>query len=148
VADVSPKKKTTPQERIAQLVRQFGAPERGVRANAWRALEHAMKDFGVNWSDVGNWIERDNGKYTEEEMLEMVALVRKEEQARVPQSNGHTVLPEDSEMAEYCDAHRNRLEAKHHDFIGEVLVRTRRHSLTLKQRGYLASLYIQLGGRT
>jgi hypothetical protein len=93
---------------------------------------------------LGDWIEN---SYSEEEMLEAVAVVRKEERARAPQSNGHVVLPEDSEMADYCFARRGRLEAKHHNFIDEMPARTRRRTLTLKEKGYLACLYIQLGER-
>ena len=55
--DVAAKQKTTPRERIAQLVRLFGTPEPEERANAWRALKRAMDSARVTWSDVGNWIE-------------------------------------------------------------------------------------------
>jgi hypothetical protein len=148
--DVAPKQKTTPRERIAQLVRLFGATERGVRVNAWRALEHMMEKEHVNWSDVGNWIQGTaDGTYTEAEMLEMVAAIRKEEQARAPQSNGHMMLPEPAEMAEFCHERLGRLkDDKQREFIGDMYVITRRgRSLSLGRLGYLASIYIQIGGR-
>ena len=71
------------KKRIAKLVRQFGAAERGVRANAWRATERALEDMGANWSDVGNWIEGDDeptgpNKYTEAEMQEYGQAMRAE----------------------------------------------------------------------
>jgi hypothetical protein len=157
--DVAPQQKTTPRQKVAQLVRLFGTTERGERVSAWRALERTMESAGVSWSDVGNWIEQgsehDDGKYSEAEMQEFAQAVHAEGvetgikigMARTSQSNGHITLPEDSEMADYCYARRGRLEAKHHNFIDEIPARARRRTLTLKEKGYLASLYIQLGGR-
>jgi hypothetical protein len=159
--DVAPKHKTTPRERIARLVRQFGATERGVRVNAWRALELTMENEHVNWSDVSNWIEGSaDGKYTEDEMQQFALAVRREgveEGIKIgivrgraqQQSNGHIVLPEPSEMAEYCHERLNRLkDDKQRDFIGDMYVITRRgRSLSLGRLGYLASIYIQIGGR-
>jgi hypothetical protein len=124
--------------------------ERGERVNAFAALERLMRREGITWSDIGNAIEQDDGKYTEEEMLEMVAAVRKEEQARAPQSNGHIVLPEPAEMAQFCHERRRRLkDDKQREFIDDMLLITQRaRSLSLGRLGYLASIYIQLGGRT
>jgi hypothetical protein len=160
--DVAPKQKTTPRQKVAQLVRLFGTTERGERVSAWRALERTMEGTGVDWSDVGNWIEQgsaqdDSSKYSEAEMQEFAQAARAEgveagikigaTRAGGGNSNGHLTLPGDSVMADYCCARRGRLEAKHHNFIDEMPVRTRRRALTLKEKGYLASLYIQLGGR-
>jgi hypothetical protein len=64
--DVAPKTKTTPRQKIAQLVRMLGATEHGVRVNTWSALKHTMKSLGITWTDVGNWIEGD-------EALQLVA---------------------------------------------------------------------------
>jgi hypothetical protein len=109
-----------------------------------------MESVGVTWSDIGNWIEHGDGKYTEEEMLEMVAAVRKEEQARAPQRNGHIMLPEPSEMAEYCHERFNRLKSDwQRDFITDIYALTRRKThLSLPRLGNLAKIYIEMGGRT
>jgi hypothetical protein len=148
MSDVAPKKKTTPRMRVALLVRQFGASERGVRVNTWTALENTMKTMGVTWTDVGNWIESGDG-YTEEEMLEIVALVRKEEQARISQSNGHFSLPEPVQMGEYCHRRRNQLkDDKQRVFIDETYARLLQGvSLHRSPLGYLVSIYIKLGGK-
>ena len=123
----------------------------GERRNAFAALERIMQSESVTWSDIGNAIEheRNDGKYTEEEMLEFVAAVRKDEQARAPQSNGHIVLPEASEMAQYCHDRRSRLkDDKQRDFVSDMVVITQRGmNLSLGRLGYLASIYIQIGGR-
>jgi hypothetical protein len=138
VADLAPVK-----ERLAKCIRLFGSAE---RANARIMTERALASVGASWTDLGDWIEH---SYSEDEMLEMVATVRKEEHARAPQSNGHIVLPEASEMAEYCHERLNRLkDDKQRDFVSEMYVITRRRmSLSLGRLGYLASIYIQIGGR-
>jgi hypothetical protein len=137
VADLAPIK-----ERLAKCIRLFGSAE---RANARTMTERALESVGASWTDLGDWIEH---SYSEDEMLEMVTAVRKEERARVPHSNGHIMLPEPSEMADYCYANRGRLEEKHHSFIDKMSVHRGHRLLSLKEKGYLASLYIQLGGRT
>ena len=147
---VEPKKKTTPKEKITMLVRQLSAHEHGVKVAAWRAIERAMQSHGITWVDVGNWIEN---SYSEEEMLEAVDIVRKEERQRAQQtaarSNGHMVLPSPVEMADFCEARRNRLkDDKQRAFIDEMVWKTRQmprlHPGTL---GYLVSLYIKHGGK-
>ena len=151
--DVSPKKKTTPRERVAQLVRVFGATERGERVSAWLALERTMKSEGISWSDVGNWIEHGGElKLTEEELHEIYEAAVQEATKRVQaqQSNGHITLPEPSEMAEYCHERLGRLkDDKQRDFVSDMYVITRRGmNLSPGRLGYLASIYIQIGGRT
>jgi hypothetical protein len=154
VADLGPNKK-----RIAQLLRMLGSSG-GERKNAFVALERSMQKEDVTWTDLGDWIEHDaDGKYTESEMQEFAQAVRAEGveagikigEARAANGNGngngHITLPELSEMAEYCTAQRGRLEVKHHSFVDNIPFRARRRTLTLKETGYLASLYIQLGGK-
>jgi hypothetical protein len=138
VVDLAPVK-----DRLAKCIRLFGSAE---RANARIMTERALASVGASWTDLGDWIEN---SFSEDEMLEMVATVRKEEHARAPQSNGHIVLPEASEMAEYCHERLNRLkDNKQRDFVSEMYVITRRRmSLSLGRLGYLASIYIQIGGR-
>ena len=106
-------------------------------------VERTLATIGATWTDLGDWIVH---SYSEAELLELAAVIRKEERARAPQRNGHTVLREDSEMADYCYARRAQLEEKHHSFVEDMPARIRRRRLNLKERGYLASLYIQLGG--
>lgn len=160
--DVAPKKKTTPQEKIAQLVRLFGTAEKGERASAWLAVERTLQSNGFSWSDVGNWIaraEQDDGKYTETEMQEFAQAARAEgveagikigqTRAGGGSGNGHLTLPRPLEMAEYCHQRLNRLkDDKQRDFVSDILVITQRGmSLSPGRLGYLASLYIQIGGR-
>jgi hypothetical protein len=160
--DVPPKQKTTPRERIAQCVRSFGAAERGVRVNAWTAAERTLESERLNWSDVGNWIEageQDESKYTEAEMQEFAQCARVEgveagikigmARASNGSGNGHLTLPKPLEMAEYCRDRLARLkDDKQREFVSDMCVMTRRGmTLSLGRLGYLASIYIQIGGR-
>ena len=134
------------------LVRQLSAHERGVRAAAWYAIERTMQSHGITWVDVGNWIEN---SYSEEEMLEVVDIVRKEERQRAQQtaaqSNGHFMLPSPAEMADFCEARRGQLkDDNQRKFIEEMVWTTRQMShrrLHPGTLGYLVSLYIKHGGR-
>jgi hypothetical protein len=156
VADLGPNKK-----RIAQLLRLLSSSG-GERRNAFAALERFIQSHGISWSDIGNAIECDaDGKYTQEEMQEFFTAARKEgieagikigltrAQAR-QQSNGHIVLPEPAEMAQYCHERLNRLKNDNErDFVSDAYFRTRRGiRLTLPKLGFLASLYIKNGGGT
>ena len=112
--DVAPKQKTPREKWSRKLVRQFGTPERGVRANAWRALERAMDDAGINWSDIGNWIEAGD-KTVRTPKTNYSSLVRPgtqkaiETRIRIGEArksngggNGHITLPKPADMAKYC----------------------------------------------
>jgi hypothetical protein len=136
VADLAPIK-----ERLAKCIRLFGSAE---RANA-RTMTERAASVGASWTDLGDWIEH---SYSEDEMLEMVAAVRKEERARAQQSNGHIVLPEPSEMAEYCHQRLGRMkDDAQREFVIGVYVR-RGIGLSRSELGYLVSIYIKNGGRT
>jgi hypothetical protein len=52
-------------------------------------------------------------------------------------------------MAEYCHERLGRLkDDKQREFIGDMYLITRRgRNLSLGRLGYLASIYIQIGGR-
>jgi hypothetical protein len=152
MADLGPNRK-----RIAQLVRMLGTTERGERANAWRALERDMRSGGFDWTDIGNWIEHDEGKYTETEMAEFAQAVRAEGveagikigEARASNGGGDGLtLPRPTEMAEYCHERLGQLKDSQRDFVTDMYLITRRGvHLSPGRLGFLASIYIQIGGR-
>jgi hypothetical protein len=149
-----------PWKRVAQLARMVGSIG-GERRNAFAALELTMQSEGITWTDIGNMIERTaDGKYTEDEMQQFALAVRKEgveegikigmARAQTQQrSNGYTVLPEASEMAEYCHEQLNRLRNDwQRDFIADIYAITRRRvGLSLPRLANLAKIYIEIGGR-
>jgi hypothetical protein len=147
-------------KRIAQLVRMLGSSGNERRV-AFAALERTMQSEGVSWSDIGNIIEQNaDGKYTEEELQEYGQALRAEgveagiqvglARANRRGSNGHLTLPDPREMAEYCHGRLNWLkDDKQREFVADVFVYTRRGmKLSPGRLGYLASIYIQQGGRT
>ena len=64
--------------------------------------------------------------------------------------NGHLNLPKPFEMAEFCHDRLGRLkDDKQREFVTDMFLITQRGmSLSLGRLGYLASIYIQIGGRT
>jgi hypothetical protein len=154
VADLDPNKKC-----IVHLFCMLGSTG-GERRNAFAALERAMQSEGIGWSDIGNVIERGFKGYTEAEMQEYGQATRAEgveagikiglARAGNGGGNGHLTLPKPAEMAEYCHARLGRLkDDEQRKFVGQVYAITQRGSwLSPGRLGYLASIYIQIGGRT
>jgi hypothetical protein len=150
-----------PNKKLAQLFRMMGASD-GERRAAFVKLESEMRSRGINWSDIGNAIERDDdpGKYTETELQEYGRAMRAEGveagikigQARASNGsgNGHGyTLPKDTIMAEYCHQQLGRLKSDtERDFISRVYPKTqRRANLSPGELGFLASVYIKNGGK-
>ena len=132
----------------------------GERKNAFIALEREMQKAGVNWTDIGHVIAGDGndaGKYTETEMQELAQAARAEGvetgikigMARASNGNGQLTLPKPSEMAEYCHDRLHQLkDDKQRDFVCDMCVVTQRRThLSRGQLAYLASVYIQSGGK-
>jgi hypothetical protein len=155
VADLGPNKK-----RIAQLFRMLGSSG-GERRNAFLALERIMQSEGVSWTDIGDAIEHGgDGEYTEDDLQQYGQALRAEgveagikigeSRASNGGGNGHLTLPKPFEMAEYCHQRLGRLkDDKQRDFVSDMVVITqRRGNLSPGRLGYLASIYIQIGGRT
>jgi hypothetical protein len=133
----------------------------GERRNAFAALERTMQSEGVTWTDIGDAIEEGgNDRYSEAEMQELAQAARAEGvetgikigQARAQgnSGNGQLMLPSPPEMAEYCNDRLARLkDDRQRDFVSDIYLITRRgrHSLSPGRLGYLASIYIQIGGK-
>jgi hypothetical protein len=141
------------KERLAKCIRLFGSAE---RANARIMTERALASVGASWTDLGDWIEH---SYSEDEMAEFAQAVRAEgveagikigmTRASNGGGNGHLSLPKPSDMAQYCHERIGRLkDDKQREFVSDMYVITQRGmNLSLGRLGYLASIYIQIGGR-
>jgi hypothetical protein len=141
------------KERLAKCIRLFGSAE---RANARIMTERALASVGASWTDLGDWIEH---SYSEDEMAEFAQAVRAEgveagikigmTRASNGGGNGHLSLPKPSDMAQYCHDRLNQLkDDKQREFVNDMYAITRRaRNLSLGRLGYLASIYIQIGGR-
>jgi hypothetical protein len=134
------------RDRLAKCVRLFGSTE---RANARVMTERALASVGATWTDLGDWIEN---SYSEDELREVVEVIRKEERARMPpppQSNGHITLPEPLEMAQFCHDRSQQLKDDNQpDFVANTYRKIRfGRGLKRGELGFLVSLYIKLDGR-
>ena len=118
-----------------------------------------MQSEGIGWSDIGNLVESAlKSKYTEDELQEFGQAMRAEGveagikigMARGNGSgNGHLTLPNPAEMAEYCRDRLGQLkDDKQREFVNDMLVIAQRgRTLSRGRLGYLASIYIQIGGK-
>jgi hypothetical protein len=152
MVDLGPSRK-----RIAKLLRMLSSSG-GERRNAFTALDRTMQSANVSWTDIGDAVEHDEGKYTESEMREFVQAARAEGVeagikiglARVSSGsgNGHLTLPEPNEMAKYCYDRLGRLkDDAQRDFVSGIYVTKRASRLSRGELGYLASIYIKHGGK-
>ena len=121
-----------------------------------------MHSEGVTWTDIGDIMASggDEGKYSESEMHEFAQAARAEgvetgikiglARASTGSGTGHLTLPRPLEMAQYCHERLHRLkDNKQRDFVNDMLVIVQRGiSLSPGRLGYLASIYIQIGGKT
>ena len=152
---VEPKKKTTPKAKIAMLVRQLSAHERGVRAATWCAIERTLQSHDMTWVDVGNWIEHGgNGELDEAEAQALFdAGVKEGEQrehkkAAANSNYGTSALPSAFIMASFCHERRERLARdKDREFVDHMIIVAHRRTLSPKQQTWLEDLYLKLGGR-
>ena len=153
-------------KRIASRVRMVGSSNNSERRMAFATLEQLMHDEKITWSDIGNAAEF-YGKYsakggelfTEAELQEYAQTLRAEAveagigigmaRGKSP-GNGYLSLPQPCEMAEFCHDQSGRLkDDKQRQFITDMLLMTQRGMrLSLLRLGYLASIYIQIGGKT
>ena len=114
----------------------------------------------VRYRQLGRGGEFADGAYTEDE-LQQFAQARYAEgveagikigEARKSNGggNGHIALPKPADMAEYCHKRLGRLkDDKQREFVTEVYLITQRgRNLSPGRLGYLASIYIGIGGRT
>src|SRR5262245_30679167 len=123
MVDLGPNK-----QKIAKLLRLLGTPSLSERRTTWDKLKERMQADGINWSDIGNWIEaQDNQKYTEAEMQEHAQIAREKGveagiQIARASANGHGggagTLPSTPIMAEYCHQQLSRLKSDwQRDFV-------------------------------
>ena len=145
--------------RIADLIRLLGSESEGEVLNAHGALKRLLASKDVSFTDLGNALEKlATGGLEEAEMQRifdagyqkgLTDSTRKqaEEQAvygqRLDGSNDWEAI------SLFCQREKERLEAKHHQFIDDMASRMAwgGRQPTPKQGTYLLSLFRQLGGR-
>jgi hypothetical protein len=153
---------------LAKFFRMLGSTADTERRKAFQSLVSQMRDDGISWSDIGNVIENEgknketDNKYSEAEMQQYAQAVRAEGieagikigMARAGNgagngAGGHLTLPKPAEMAEYCHARLAQMkDDAQRKFVSDIHLITRRGMrLSPGRLGYLASCYIQIGGK-
>ena len=158
MADLGPNKK-----RIAQLFACWAPAAASAATRSLRWSAHAESE-GISWSDIGD-VDRerwrcDDGKYTEERN----AGIRPRPPARKGSRQGSRSAWRARAMGRQWSGHaaaslrrwrstatsgsRRLKDDKQREFVSDMYVITQRGTnLSLGRLGYLASIYIQLGGR-
>lgn len=138
----------------------------GERRNAFTALERVMQSEDVSRTDIGDVIEfeRDDGRYTEAKCRNLPRPPAPKGSRRGSRSACRARVTEAAivtsrcrrqwKWPDFCHTRRGQLkDDNQRKFIDDMVVATRhqmflRYRLTPGRLGYLASIYIQNGGKT
>lgn len=146
------------ESRIADLIRRFGTDFEGEAVAVWRALKRLLASRGVTFTDLGDAIEKlATGGLLQAEMDRIFAAAyakgvvdeaRKHAETQAVFGLRPNGEPDWGEIALHCQRERDRIEAKHHEFIDDMASGlTWGREPTEKQGKYLLSLFRQIGGR-
>jgi hypothetical protein len=149
----------TYEQRIADLIRMLSTEHDSEAIAAVRALGRTLASRNLTFTDLGDGIEKlSTGGLTQGEMerIRDAAYAKGLADAEHKRAEGQAVYglrPDGShdweEIALHCQRQKQRLEAKHHQFVDDMASRlTWGREPSEKQGKYLLSLFRQIGGRT
>jgi hypothetical protein len=149
----------TYEQRLADLIRLLGTEHDGEAIATVRALGRTLASRGLTFTDLGDGVEKlASGGLTQSEMerIRDVAYAKGLADAEHKRAEGQSVYglrPDGShdweEIALHCQRQKQRLEAKHHQFVDDMASRlTWGREPSERQGKYLLSLFRQIGGRT
>ena len=148
----------TYEQRLADLIRHLGAEHDGEVLNTVGALRKALASRNLTFTDLGDGLEKlATGDLTQGAMQRIhdAAYAKGLADAERKSTEGQAVYglrPDGShdweEIALHCQQQKQRLEAKHHQFVDDMASRlTWGREPSEKQGKYLLSLFRQIGGR-
>lgn len=151
----------TYEQRLADLIRRLGTEHEGEAIATVRALGRALASRGLTFTDLGDGIERlASGGLTQSEMERICdaayakGVCDTEHRHAEAETTVYGLLPDGSTdwetVALYCQRHKSRLDARHHQFLDDMASRLTWGGApsSEKQGRYLLSLFRQIGGRT
>jgi hypothetical protein len=150
----------TYEQRLADLVRRLGTEHDGEIIATVRALGRTLASRGLTFTDLGDGIEKlATGGLTQGEMerIRDTSYAKGVADTERRFAEGQAVYglrPDGShdweEIALQCQRQKDRLEARHRQFIDDMASRMTwgREPTSEKQGKYLLSLFRQIGGRT
>jgi hypothetical protein len=142
-------------EKLRPLVRLLSSDRDGEVIAAARALIRTLKGAKLDIHALADSIGQANGKLSEAEMLKLYAAgyaarIRAAEQKHQYDDDGFTDacrVPTPHEMARWCQQRANRLRENERQFINDIASRTVWRAPTERQRKWLESIFLKLGGR-
>jgi hypothetical protein len=149
----------TYEQKLADLIRRLGTEHEGEAVATVRALGRTLASRGLTFTDLGDGLEKlATGGLTQSEMERIrdaayAKGVLDAERKHAEDQAVYGLRPDGShdweEIALHCQRRKDRLEAKHHQFIDDMSARlVWGREPSEKQGKYLLSLFRQIGGRT
>jgi hypothetical protein len=157
---MTPKHKTTREEKIAFTLRMLDSDNNGDVIAAVHALKRQLQAMGTDWGGLARGFEKilnsnGGGAITQEEMRKAIddayAMGVHDAENRLHGANDFYNTdgkPGWEAVALFLQRNKDRLEAKHHQFVDDMASRTvYGREPTEKQHKYLHSLFYKLGGK-
>ena len=155
---MTPKHKTTREEKIAYALRLLDSDKVGEIVAAVQALKRLLQSLGTDWDGLASGFEKilnSNGSaaITQAEMNKAIsdayaAGVQDTENKFHGANDFHSTdgKPGWEAVALFLQRNKHRLDPKHHDFVDDMASRTAwGREPTERQHKYLHSLFFKLG---
>ena len=156
----TPKHRTTREEKIALTLRLLDSNNSGEVVAAVHALKRLLQSLGTDWDGLASGFEKilnsnGNGAITQADMKRAIddAYAQGVQDAEnrlhgVTDFSNTDGKPPWEAIALFCQRNKDRLDAKHHQFIDDMAGRTvYGREPSEKQHKYLHSLFYRLGGK-
>jgi hypothetical protein len=155
-----PRHKSTREEKIAYTLRLLDSDQAGEIVAAVHALKRILQSLGTDWDGLATGFEKilsggSGGAITQAEMQKKIseAYAMGVQEAENRAHGAHDFqnadgTPEWEAIALFLQRNKNRLDARHHDFVDDMASRTAfGREPTPRQHQYLHSLFYKLGGK-
>jgi len=145
--------KKTLEERIASIVRLFASDKDGDIIAAAHALRRTLESAGTDINGLAHGIENlgKSAEVSKERMKQIWDAAVQHTENRLHGADDFidsSGKPTWEAVALFCQRNKQRLEARHHQFIDDMASRTVwGHEPTEKQHKYLFALFLKLGGK-
>jgi hypothetical protein len=152
VLAMSARKKTL-EEKIASIVRLLASDKDGDIIAAAHALQRTLESAGTDINGLAHGIENlgRNAEVSKDRMKQIWDAAVQHTENRLHGADDFISAdgkPRWEAVALYCQRNKQRLDAKHHDFIDKVAAQTvYGREPTERMHKYLFSLFLRLGGK-
>src|SRR5262245_60902655 len=145
--------KKTLEEKIADCVRMLGSDKEGDIVAAAGALKRILNSAGTDINGLAHGIENlgRSAEVSKDQMKKIWDAAVQHTENRM--HGGEDFISADGKptweaVALFCQRNKQRLDAKHHDFIDKVAAQTvYGREPTERMHKYLFSLFLRLGGK-